>query len=224
MSDSNTDADAMPLCRTEVAATSELLADKSDSCAAEDSAASAVEMDVTPIARSDAVAEMLADAVLCVLWLNEMNADTSIDAIRLIRSDTATEMPEDSDASASCSVEAAVDRDADTEATAPVAGAGAMTASGSTDVGALFVPLGMAWRVRRGEGAFKFSRTIRREPSIMMPALVAGRVISAIVLLLPNNPPTKTPMEAPALPVKKIAPFWLVDALRAPNELSFATK
>jgi hypothetical protein len=96
-----------------------LLADKSESCAADARVESDVEMDVTPLARSDAVAEMLADAVPCVLWLTEMNADTPLDtdAAWLVRTDTADEMPADSDASASCSVETAADRDADTDAT-----------------------------------------------------------------------------------------------------------
>ena len=210
------DMDVVPLCRAEIAAVIEPPADKLDRFAAVDRAASAVEMDATPLARSETVDEMPADVALCVLLADEMTVDTPLDtdAAWLVRSDTADEMPTDSDASASCSVEAAVDRDDDTEATAPVAGApDATNTAGSADT---------LWIVRRVEGALNaaFSRTIRREPSIMMPVLVPGRVISAIVLLLPNNPPTKAPMEAPPLPpVKKIAPFWLVDALRAPNKL-----
>ena len=128
-------------------------------------------------------------------------------------------MPAESVASVSCSADTTGMNEAATDATAPTSDVPTSDVP-TSDVPTPDVPTpDVPWRVRRGEGAFKFSRTIRREPSIMMPLLGSSRVIAAIVLLLPNNPPTKAPMEAPALPVKKIAPFWLVEALRAPNEL-----
>ena len=89
--------------------------DKTGDCKTDAMVESDVEMDVTPLPRSDTAVEMPSDVVACVLRADEMNADSwpDTEATRDTWLDPAVEMPVDSDALATCSVEAATDNDAD---------------------------------------------------------------------------------------------------------------